>query len=150
MKKNLLTIILAILIGFLMTKFTYSQYETDYSLKTVFNNNEELIFLKYKTVQTLDDIDLENFIYSIEEGNYHIYIGITSSKGNALKLKDYFEKKEYIVNEVEIYVDNKEFIELIKQYDSLLKEVTDDTVIETINKTILEKYKELVINNYDD
>lgn len=150
MKKNLLTIILAILIGFLMTKFTYSQYETDYSLKTVFNNNEELIFLKYKTVQSLDDINLENYIYSVEEDTYHIYIGITSSNENAEKLKEYFAKKEYIVNEVSIYVDNKEFLELIKQYDALLKEVTDDTVIETINKTILEKYKELVINNYDD
>lgn len=147
MKKNILTIILSITIGFLMTKFTYSQYKTDYSLKTVFNNNDELIFIKYKEVENLEDVDIENFIYSINNDKYNIYIGITSNKENYEKLKEIFIKEEYIVSGEKIFVDNKEFIQLIKQYDNLLKEVTDETVIMTINKTILDKYKELVIND---
>lgn len=134
-----------------MTKFTFGQYETDYSLKTVFNKSEEIIFLKYKVVDSLEEISLDsNYIYNIENDKYHIYIGITSNKENANKLKEFYKKKEYNLDEVKISVSNKEFLELLKQYDNLLLSITDEQVIESINKVIIEKYKELVINDNEN
>lgn len=150
MKNNLLTILLSILIGFLLTKFTFNQYETDYNLTTVFNSNEEVTFLKLGIFDKLDNIDITNYIYNTIDNKYHVYIGITKDKENIKKIKELYKETEYDITETTISIDNKEFIEILTQYDLLLNEVTDSEVIKTISTSILSKYEELVINEHND
>ena len=150
MKNNLLTILLSILIGFLLTKFTFNQYETDYNLTTVFNSSEEVTFLKLGIFDKLDNIDITNYIYNTIDNKYHVYIGITKDKDNIKKIKELYKETEYDITETTISIDNKEFIEILTQYDLLLNEVTDSEVIKTISTSILSKYEELVINEHND
>lgn len=150
MKNNLLTILLSILIGFLLTKFTFNQYETDYNLTTVFNSSEEVTFLKLGIFDKLDNIDITNYIYNTIDNKYHVYIGITKDKENIKKIKELYKETEYDITETTISIDNKEFIEILTQYDLLLNEVTDFEVIKTISTSILSKYEELVINEHND
>jgi len=150
MKNNLLTILLSILIGFLLTKFTFNQYETDYNLTTVFNSSEEVTFLKLGIFDKLDNIDITNYIYNTIDNKYHVYIGITKDKENIKKIKELYKETEYDITETTISIDNKEFIEILTQYDLLLNEVTDSEVIKTISTSILSKYEELVINEHND
>jgi len=150
MKNNLLIILLSILIGFLLTKFTFNQYETDYNLTTVFNSSEEVTFLKLGIFDKLDNIDITNYIYNTIDNKYHVYIGITKDKENIKKIKELYKETEYDITETTISIDNKEFIEILTQYDLLLNEVTDSEVIKTISTSILSKYEELVINEHND
>ena len=155
MKKYIVPIISALLVGFLLAKFTIDQYDRKESIKTVFSNYETLYFVQqgvYSSKESMEKnmTDFVYYIYNLEDNMYHTYIGITKSKENCEKLKGFFEKMGYITYIKEFVVESVAFIEVLNQYDNLLAQTDDENTIKAICSQILGKYEELIINERED
>lgn len=150
MKKYLLTIIMAAIIGFFLGNFLLKQYK-DYKSLTVSSNGEEVYFFEYGIYNSLIDmenstINLENYIYKIENNKYYVYIGITKDKDNIEKLKQHFKSLNYSVELKTYYIKNEEFINVLNNLDLVIKNTNDSTTISSIICQILQKYEEIINN----
>ena len=149
MKRMLIPVISAVVIGFVLAKLVFNQYETE-QITTVFNEREEINLIQVG-VYSNKDIMEENtknfnyYVYSIEDNLYHVYVGITLDDNNLKKLENYYKKLGYDVYVKKVKVDNREFIDVLKQYDKLLKRIHDDESLKDVNEKVLQKYKELVL-----
>ena len=155
MKKYILPIISALLIGFLFAKFTIDQYNKKENITTVFNNSTKLYFIQqgvYSSKESMETnmADFAYYIYNIKDNQYYTYIGITGDKENSEKLKGIFDELGYITYIKEVNVSNEGFIEVLRQYDNLLKKTTDKKIIKAICSQILSKYEELILNDSID
>lgn len=149
--KYTVPVVLAIILGLLMAKVVLNQYDNKADVKTVFESGEKLYFIETGTFNTLEEMEKNNknllyYIYSVEDNIYHSYVGISLNKENITKLEGFFKNKGYSTNIREIRVANKEFVELLKQYDLLITNTTDDNILNAICNQIINKYKELVLN----
>lgn len=150
MKQYVFTFVVALVIGFLLCNFFIKQYE-DYNGIKVANRGYELYFIEYGTYDTINDmekntINLENYIYNEKDNKYYVYIGITELKENASKIVEYYKKLGYETSIKKFGITNKEYIDTIKNYDKLLKEVNDDTAFSSLISQMLTKYEEVVIH----
>jgi len=155
MKKYIMPILSALLVGFLLAKFMINQYDKKENLKTVFNSYETLYFIQqgvYSTKESMEKnmSDFAYYIYNIENDKYYTYIGITKTKENSDKLKGFYEKLGYITYIKEINVDNIGFVELLNQYDQLLETTEDENTIKAICSQVLSKYEELILNEREN
>lgn len=153
MKKYIVPILSALLVGFFLAKFMIDQYDKKQSLKTVFNDSETLYFIQQGVYSTKDNMeksmnDFAYYIYNIENDKYYTFIGITKLKENSAKLKGFYEKLGYITYIKEVSVDNNSFIEILEQYDKLLQTTDDNNTIKAICSQVLSKYEELVLNEH--
>ena len=149
MKKFLIPIMLAILIGIVLAKIVFSQYDTP-ELQTVFNDNEEIMLLQIGVYSSKDSMKentkkFDYYIYQEKEGLYYVYIGITQSENNLDKIKEVYQNLGYEIYVKKITIDNQSFLEVLNQYDELLTKTDDQEIIKTINGKILKKYEELVL-----
>ena len=150
MKKYLLTFIIALIIGFFLSNFFLKQYE-DYSGIKVSNKGETLYFIQYGVFSTLESLEestigLQNYVYNKQDDLYYVYVGITKLKENAEKIVNYYRTigNETIIKEYGI--TNKSFLELLENYDTVLKNTNDETAISSIINQVLVKYEEVVIS----
>ena len=155
MKKYIVPIISALLVGFLLAKFTIDQYDKKESLKTVFNNAETLYFIQqgvYSSKESMESnmTDFAYYIYNLDGDKYYTYIGITKNAENCEKLKGFFEKMGYITYIKEFDVNDEAFIEVLNQYDNLLQQTSDENTIKAICSQVLSKYEELILNERND
>ena len=154
MKKNIETIVVCIAVGFLMGQFMFNQYKKEKSMQTtpVVQLEETLYFLQQGVYSNIENMqknltDFEYYIYTENNGKYYVYIGITKSKENMEKLKGYFNQKGYDIYVKQISVKNTAFLEVLDQYEQLLKGTNDAKTIEAACTQILAKYEELVNND---
>lgn len=150
MKKYLTTFLSSLIIGFFLASFFIKQYKNSTGIK-VSLNNEELYFVQYGVFSSKESmeentLELQNYVYNIEDNLYYVYIGITKDKEIAEKIVEYYKKINYETIVKKFNVQNKEFIKLLDNYDKILKSTSDDTVIASILNQILMKYEEVVIN----
>lgn len=155
MKKYLTIIICAVIVGFLMSQFLMNQYEKKEDLLTIFSRGEKVYLIQQGIYSSEDSVkkntmDLGFYIYSIQNGMYYVYIGITKNIDNIPKLQGYFKGLGYDTLSKEIYVNNKKFLEVLSQYDNLLLTTTDNDVIKAICSQTLGKYEELILDAYKD
>lgn len=155
MKKYIGPIISALLVGFLLAKFTIDQYDKKESLKTVFSSYETLYFIQqgvYSSKESMEKnmTDFAYYIYNLEDDKYYTYIGITKSSGNLEKLKGFFENMGYITYIKEFNVESDAFIEVLNQYDNLLSQTDDENTIKAICSQVLSKYEELILNEREN
>lgn len=155
MKKYIGPILSALLVGFLLAKFTLDQYDKKENIKTVFSNTNTLYFIRqgiYSSKESMESnmTDFAYYIYNIEDNMYHTYIGITKNQKNLEKLKGFFEKKGYITYIKEFDIDNNAFIEVLNQYDNLLSQTDDENTIKAICSQVLGKYEELILNEREN
>ena len=150
MKKYLFTFLLAIVVGFFLSSFFINQYDNYTGIK-VSGLGENLYFIQYGVFSSVDSMEsetiaLENYVYNINEGMYYVYVGITSIDDNANKIVDYYKNLGYetIIKKYEI--SNTKFLDELTNYDNILKETDDKTVIASLINQILIKYEEEVIN----
>ena len=148
MKKYLLTILFALIVGFFLGNFLLKQYN-DYETITVSVENKELYFFQYGVYSSLENmeentINLENYIYKIEDEKYYVYIGLTGDKNNIDKLNKYFKSLGYDVIVKSYYISNQEFINLLNNFDEVIKNTEDSTVLSSIICQTLQKYEEVV------
>ena len=148
MKKYLFPVTISLLIGISMAYFIIKQYE-GMPILAVSSNAETLYYVERGIYSDLENMennmkDFTDYIYNTENNQYHTYIGITTNKENALKIQNYYKNLGYDTNLVEKITDNKEFINILRQYDELLNETDDSESIKTICNQVLAKYEEMV------
>ena len=149
--KVIVPVVLACVVGVLMCKFMYNQYDYSINLKTVFGGNvERAYFIEYGTYSSYDEMEkaslnLSSYIYEEINKTYYVYVGITKSRENAQKLKGYFEKNGYNIYIKEIAVDDDDFLEKLYEFDSLLARTNDEGAIRAIENQVLSKYEEMVL-----
>ena len=148
MKKYLFPVTISLLIGISMAYFIIKQYE-GMPILAVSSNAETLYYVERGIYSDLENMennmkDFTDYIYNTENNQYHTYIGITTNKENALKIQNYYKNLGYDTNLVEKITDNKEFINILRQYDELLNKTDDSESIKTICNQVLAKYEELV------
>ena len=150
MKKYLFTFLIALIIGFFLSNFFLKQYD-DYSGIKVSNVGEKLYFIQYGVFSNLESLEentisLQNYVYNKQDNLYYVYIGITKEAENAKKIIDYYKQKGYETIKKEYVISNQKFLDILLNYDEVLKSTTDETVISSILNQILSKYEEVVIN----
>ena len=150
MKKYIFTFFIAIVIGFFLSYFFIKQYDSYTGIK-VSGTGEKLYFIQYGVYSSIESMEnetiaLENYVYTINEDMYYVYVGITKEENNANKIVEYYKNLGYetIIKQFEII--NNDFLEELINYDNILSETTDKTVIASLINQTLIKYEEVVIN----
>ena len=134
----------------ILGKFMFDVYDKNQNIKPVFSDNStKLYFLQqgvYSTKKSMQEniMSFSQYIYTIENNQYYVFVGITNNSNNKDKLKGYFKNKGYSIYVKEITVDNQEFVNALLTYDSLLEKTNDEKAIGSINDQILKKYEELI------
>ena len=148
MKKYLFPVTVSLIIGIGMAYFIIRQYE-DMPALAVSSEAETLYYIQRGVYSDLDSMkdnmkDFTHYIYSVENNQYYAYIGITTSRENALKIQNYYKSVGYDTFLKDKITDNKDFINILRQYDELLSKTDDSESIKVICNQVLAKYEELV------
>ncbi|HHT38148.1 MAG TPA: hypothetical protein GXZ95_01885 [Mollicutes bacterium] len=150
MKKIIVPIISAIAIGLFIGKVLFSQYEG--KVDKVFNEKEKIYVLQqgvYSSLENVTKYTTKLDYYTVEQDDkyYRVYVAITHNKNNVDKLKNYYISKGNNIYVRELTISNPEFLELLKQYDLLLESSSGGDELSQIQKQIISKYDELVLQN---
>lgn len=151
-KKYILPVFLALIVGLILGRFVLNQYEFEGRIISTANTKRQAYFIQqgvYSSKESMEE-NTKNFpyyIYMIEGDKYYVYIGITLLEENMNKIKGYYQQKGYNTYVKQISISNDNFITVLQQYDSLLKESSDNEVVGTICSQVLSKYEELVLSN---
>lgn len=150
MKKYLLTFLIALIIGFFLSNFFLRQYDDFKGIK-VSGTGENLYFIEYGVFSSLESLEentiaLQNYIYNKQDNLYYVYVGITKLEENAEKIVNFYKNMGYDATIKEFGITNKEFLELLINYDEILKNTNDETAISSIINQVLMKYEEVVIS----
>lgn len=148
MKKYSASILFSLVIGVLMAYFIINQYDS-YDGFTVSKFASKLYFIQSGVYSDKNNMleamsKFSSYIYSTEDNMFNSYIGVSSSKDNALKIQSYYKKIGYDTIIKEKIVDNSEFINILNQYDDILSKTSDDESIKVICNQVLSKYEEYV------
>ncbi len=143
------SIIFSILLGYLFGKVIFNQY--DKNLLDAFKEKTPVFFLQQGVYSSIDSLEkntknIRNYVYVKDNNYYRVYVAITRNPENVNKLKEMFTKKGNDIYVRELEVSNKEFINILDQYDKLTKLTSDENNINKIIKETLIKYQELVVN----
>ena len=148
MKKYFKTFIFASLVGFFLGMMCIKQYKNGSTIKVASSTNT-LYFIQYGVFSSKENmeentINLQNYIYNINDELYYVYVGITKDRDNADKIVMYYQDLGYSTIVKEYDINNKEFIKEINNLDDILRNTEDSTVIGSISNQSLEKYESIV------
>lgn len=149
---KIMPIFLGIVIGSVFGVTIIKDYKSKEKLTSVFNNSDVYYVVQKGVYSNIDDLKKDNssltyYIYTIEDGLYYVYLGITKNKQNLHKLTNYFKELGYDVIESEISFSNQNFSNILTDYDEMLKKTDDKNAIKTIYLQVLAKYNELVVDD---
>ena len=150
MKKNIKAILISLVIGFFLSYFLLTRYKSFKGI-TVSNIGEEYYFLangKYSSKEEMEKsgVNMDNYVYRKDGGNYYMYVGITKNKDNAEKIKKYYGSKDVDLDIKQFYISSKDFSEAISNLDNILINTEDEVVITEIINQGLNKYEEIILN----
>lgn len=151
MKKTILWVLLALISGAILGKVTFDKYEK-IDVQNVISYNNKVYMLRYGTYSDLDEMyekvtDVDRYIYIEEEDGVSAYVGVSTTKKNANKIKDvYLDKKIELMVE-KVTINNDEFIQNLNEYEKLLDATEDEKSLLIIENQILSCYEETVVNN---
>lgn len=142
MKKYIVTIIISLLVGFLLSNYVIKEYDAD--VFSAFSEKKTLYLIQqgvYSSVESMKEntSNLNEYIYSNIDNLYYVYIGITLDVENTTKIQNAYKNMNTIVK-TNIITD-KELIEYIEKFDIVLKETSDNETVKEITKQVLKKYK---------
>ena len=146
MKKNLLTIIVSLLVGFLLSFYMLKEYENT-DIFPVFKQQQTAYLIQqgvYSSMESMQEntSNLTDYIYSVIDKMYYVYIGISLDSENVNKIQEYYKKQGINTIIKTTTLTDSDFISSLKQYDMVLKETTAEDTIKEICKQVLSKYKE--------
>ncbi len=146
MKKYLLTIIISLLVGFLLSFYMLKEYES-IDIIPVFNTKETAYLVQqgvYSSVESMQEntSHLTDYIYSVIDNMYYVYIGISLESDNVEKIQEYYKNKDINTIIKTTTISDNDLINSLKQYDMVLKETSEEETIKEIIKQTLSKYKE--------
>ena len=150
MKKYLFTFFMALIVGFFLCNFFLKQYD-DYNGIKVSSTGEDLFFIQFGVFSSLESLEentisLQNYVYSKQDNLYYVYVGITNLEENANKIVEFYKNKGFNTIIKKFQINNKEFTELLVNFDQILKDSNDATVISSVINQVLMKYEEVVIS----
>lgn len=149
MKMNLVVPILcAILLGYVCASFIFNQYGVD---SMVFHEKGNIYFLQCGayTTKEASETNIQGISEKIvvKEGEkYYSYIGMTSEKKIAESIQKMYQKKGIDIYIKNNYVENQDFINQVKQYDILLKSSNTLEEVNSVLKTVLATYDEIMLD----
>ena len=149
MKLNILVpVICAVLLGYLCASFIFNQYGVD---SMVFNEDGNIYFLQcgaYTTKEaSLKDIEGIDEKITVKEGEkYYSYIGMTTDSKIAKNIQDMYKEKGIDIYIKSSYLENEDFISQLSQYDVLLKASKNLDEVNSVLKTVLATYDEIILN----
>lgn len=147
-KKFLLGVTIAILLGLFLGTTFYKQYEKEQHLDNEYNsyllqlgvyNSKEEMNKKVKNIDSYMVIERNN--------KYYVYLGISTKKKNAEKLKEVFNEQNIDASIKKSVINNIEFMSNLEQFDILLDNATNNEDIMKVNEVILSSYEEMVMPN---
>lgn len=150
MKKNIIIPILcACLLGYICASFIFNQYGIT---SFAFNEEGNIYFLQcgaYNTEEaSKQKIEgIENKITMKEDDKYYSYIGMTSSIKVAEEIQKIYKKKGADIYIKTKYIEEENLINQIKQYDVLLESSKTIEEINSVLKTVLATYDEIMTNS---
>ena len=148
MKKIILSIFLAILLGAILGKITFDKYDQN-NIRKVIKLDDNLYMLKYSSYKSYDDMvkgtyEFDRYVYIKKNNGYTVYTAISKTRENIDKINKLYDNK-YIVQKVN--VSNDEFIQNLDEYEKLLTLANDKETIMVIENQILSCYEKMVVNN---
>ena len=148
--KRLIIVLFTILSGVYIGTFFYEKYRVELT-KEVSSYGYTIYLLQYGVYSTYENMvnagsNISDYFYYQDKDGYHIIIGITENKNKCDKIRESYDITENIYIK-EVNINNKEFIESLRQYDVLLDDTNNKNVIINAEKQIMSKYEELVLNN---
>lgn len=151
MKKTFIWVLIALLSGALLGKFTFDRYK-NIDTMNVISYDKEIYMLKYGTYDSLDEMsnkitNVDRYIYIEKDNKVTAYVGIAKNLENANKIKDIYSAKNIKVTVVKETIDNEEFIQNLNEYEKLLEASDDEKSLLIIEKQILSCYEEVVVND---
>lgn len=154
MKKYILSISLALIIGMIFGNFFLKQYEAYEGIKITSNEGESLYFIRYNIYDSIEEmekgtISLVNYVYTVIDDKYYVYIGITKRADNLIKLNNYFSSLGYKTITEEFLITDPEFLLELENFDNILFNTDDSVVISSVSSLVLERYEELVNDGKD-
>ena len=146
MKKYLLTIIISLLVGFLLSFYMLKEYES-IDIIPVFNTKETAYLVQQGVYSSMESMQentshLTDYIYSVIDNMYYVYIGISLESVNVEKIQEYYKNKDINTIIKTTTISDNDLINSLKQYDMVLKETSEEETIKEIIKQTLSKYKE--------
>jgi len=129
----------------------FNQYEKE-ELEKVSSEKNTVYFLQIGVYSSLDSMkqnlkNVETYIYEEVDNLFYAYVGILNDESNLEKVEGYFKNLDYVIYRKEKKIKSKPFIEILNQYDLMLKETNDSKTIGIIMNQIISKYEELVLND---
>ena len=146
MKKYLLTIIVSLLVGFLLSFYMLKEYES-VDIIPVFNVKQTAYLVQQGVYSSMESMQentshLTDYIYSVIDNMYYVYIGISLESDNVNKIQEYYKNKDINTIIKTITISDNDLINSLRQYDMVLKETNEEETIKEIIKQTLSKYKE--------
>ena len=146
MKKYLLTIIVSLLVGFLLSFYMLKEYES-VNIIPVFNVKETAYLVQQGVYSSMESMQentshLTDYIYSVIDNMYYVYIGISLESDNVNKIQEYYKNKDIKTIIKTTTISDNDLINSLRQYDMVLKETNEEETIKEIIKQTLSKYKE--------
>ena len=146
MKKYLTTIIISILVGFLLSYYMLKEYES-VDIIPVFNVKETVYLVQQGVYSSMESMQentsfLTDYIYSVIDNMYYVYIGISLESDNVSKIQDYYKNKGINTIIKTTTISDNELIDSLRQYDMLLQGTEEEEAIKEVIKQTLSKYKE--------
>ncbi len=145
MKKFLLIIVLALLLGVGFSKFIFNQYEEPVNIefdKVIFI--QQGVYSSYESMQE-NTKKLEHYTYEKIGDKYYVYVCFTKKNENVSIIKKYFDSLNYTTYAKEMNFKNEAFLNVLDQYDYLMGAVENVETIKNICKQIVTKYDEVKI-----
>lgn len=151
MKKTILWVLLALISGAILGKVTFDKYEK-IDVQSVISFNNKVYMLRYGTYSDLDEMyekvtNVDRYIYIEKEDGVSAYVGVSTTKKNANKIKDVYLDKKIELTVEEVTINNDEFIQNLNEYEKLLDATEDEKSLLIIENQILSCYEETVVNN---
>lgn len=147
MKKYIVTIIAALLVGFLLSDYILKKYDKTPISLPVFNESSATAYLiqqgVYSSFESMqkNTTNLTDYIYSNLDGMFYVYIGMTLNEENVSKLQEYYKDKGITTIVKTTTLTDSDLITSIQQYDTILNQTKDNATIKEICKQVLSKYK---------
>jgi len=147
--KVIVPIFFSILVGFLFGKVIFNNYEDN--TVNAFNEGEKLYFIEIGEYESEADVkkikNVDDFLTILEGDTYKVYVGITKSKENSQKIKEFYSDTYNNISVREKYVDNETFIIQLKEYDKVVSIITKLDDLSSVQKIIFSNYEEMVLKS---
>lgn len=149
MKMNIVVpIICAVLLGYLCASFIFNQYGIS---SFVFSESENIYYLQCGAFNTeeasLKDIKGIEEKLTIKEGDkYYSYIGMTTNNKIAKNIQEMYKEKGIDIYIKSDYLENEDFISQLNQYDVLLEASKNIDEVNSVLKTVLATFDEIILN----